>query len=251
MSWVSRAFILTLHCIEAERLQISSTPLVATTLASLDTTPFSSDMQSRSGARSQLPRSGERSEDDVSTLGQQETSSTMYQQLSPKRDTARHSHPNPPLTPDTLIPSAMPQPVINALLPSAPASPPTPAPSPTPHQRQEAWDRNVATGMEDGMLQNLLLVFSRLNTAGKESWLTSLVDTCDNHSLSFLHQLVSPKLKKDPFETLPNELCFKVRGKVVRVKSEGANNFFRSSNLWTIREHLYELLKYQGDGENF
>jgi F-box and WD-40 domain protein CDC4 len=53
-------------------------------------------------------------------------------------------------------------------------------------------------------------VFVRLGTTAKENWLRSFVDMCDNHSLSFLHHIVSPKLKKDPFHALPPEMCYKV-----------------------------------------
>jgi hypothetical protein len=127
----------------------------------------------------------------------------------PRKTSLRHSHPRPPPTPNTGLPSAMSQPGPNPLLPSAPASPPTPAPSPTPHQRASSWiEPNEA--IEDSILRDARLVFGRLDIASKESWLASIVDSCDNHLLSFLHQLVSPRLKKDPFRTLPNELCFKV-----------------------------------------
>ncbi|KAL8707110.1 MAG: hypothetical protein Q9220_007808 [cf. Caloplaca sp. 1 TL-2023] len=103
----------------------------------------------------------------------------------------------------------MPQPIPNPLLPSAPASPPTPAPSPTPHQRSAAWLEDHEE-LEDPRLRDARLVFSRLHLTAKEAWLTSLVDACDNQTLSFLHRLVSPKLKKDPFAVLPDELCLKV-----------------------------------------
>lgn len=46
--------------------------------------------------------------------------------------------------------------------------------------------------------------------ASKEAWLTSLVDICDNQTLGFLHRLVGPRLKKDPFKVLPDELCLRV-----------------------------------------
>lgn len=103
----------------------------------------------------------------------------------------------------------MPQAVPNPLLPSAPASPPTPAPSPTPHQRAPIW-HPASEDEEDPILRDARLVFGQLDTAAKESWLASIVDVCDNHSLSFLHHLISPKLKKDPFKVLPNEICFKI-----------------------------------------
>ena len=131
------------------------------------------------------------------------------QQSVRRKDPMRHSHPKPPLTPNTGIPSTMPQPMNNPLLPSAPASPPTPAPSPTPHQRTPVW-RNIAEDYEDPTMRDARLLFSKLNIRSKEAWLTAMVDTFDNHLLNYIHQLVSPRLKKDPFKTLPNELCFKV-----------------------------------------
>ncbi|KAL9613324.1 MAG: hypothetical protein Q9167_002146 [Letrouitia subvulpina] len=103
----------------------------------------------------------------------------------------------------------MPQVVSNPLLPSAPASPPTPAPSPTPQQRPPSW-REPNEGLEDPILRDARLIFNTLDIVAKEAWLTSLVDVCDNQTLSFLHHLVSPKLKKDPFSFLPDELCLRV-----------------------------------------
>lgn len=121
----------------------------------------------------------------------------------------QHSHPKPPLTPNTALPSSMPQPVPNPLLPSAPASPPTPAPSPTPHQRPTPW-HEASEDLENPILRDARLIFSNSDAAAKEAWLTSMVDLCDNQTLGFLHRLVSPKLKKDPFAVLPDELCLRV-----------------------------------------
>ena len=59
-------------------------------------------------------------------------------------------------------------------------------------------------------MRDARLLFGKLNVASKEAWLAAVVDTFDNHLLNYMHQLVSPRLKKDPFKTLPNELCFKV-----------------------------------------
>ena len=128
----------------------------------------------------------------------------------PSRRTDSIQHPKPPLTPNT---STMPQPMANPLLPSAPASPPTPAPSPTPHQRSPTlW---YLSGVEDAdevppVLEDARRAFMKLNVSVREQWLRALVDTCDNYTLSYLHQIVSPRLKKDPFNALPNELCWKV-----------------------------------------
>ena len=125
----------------------------------------------------------------------------------PSRRKDSMQHPKPPLTPNA---SSIPHGMTNPLLPSAPASPPTPAPSPTPHQRSpSSWSLTFDDG-EDAMLEEARFSFMKLDTRQKENWLRSLVDACDNHSLSFLHQIISPRLKKDPFRFLPNELCFRV-----------------------------------------
>lgn len=137
-------------------------------------------------------------------------SSVILGQRAPRRKASgQNVHPKPPLTPNTALPSTMPQPLPNPLLPSAPASPPTPAPSPTPQQRLTSW-LGAPEELEDPTLRDARFIFSSLDTASKEAWLTSLVDGCDNQTLSFLHRLVSPRLKKDPFRVLPDELCLRV-----------------------------------------
>lgn len=144
------------------------------------------------------------------------------QRSSGRKDSMQHSHPKPPLTPNTMLTSSMPQSIQNPLLPSAPASPPTPAPSPTPHQRAPTW-HTPSDDIEDPILRDARLVFSRLSISAKETWLASIVDACDNQTLSFLHHLVSPRLKKDPFRTLPNELCFKVCDDRLNQRCSGEN----------------------------
>lgn len=133
----------------------------------------------------------------------------LGQRSSRRKPSVQNVHPKPPLTPNTALPSAMPQAIPNPLLPSAPASPPTPAPSPTPQQRPASW-HDAREELEHPILRDARLIFSGLNTTAKEAWLTSLVDGCDSQTLSFLHRLVSPKLKKDPFAVLPDELCLRV-----------------------------------------
>lgn len=135
---------------------------------------------------------------------------TIGHRTSRRKDSLQH--PKPPLTPNTSVPSSMPQAIHNPLLPSAPASPPTPAPSPTPHQRAHMWHHSVEDD-EDPILRDARIVFTQLDTTAKERWLASIVDVCDNHLLSFLHHTISPRLKKDPFKVLPNEICFKVGAK--------------------------------------
>ena len=161
-------------------------------------------------------------------------------------------HPNPPLTPNAAPPPTMPQAISNPLLPSAPASPPTPAPSPTPHQRSATWHERYDE-IEDPILRDARFVFSSLDMASKEAWLTSLVDMCDNQTLGFLHRLVSPKLKKDPFKVLPDELCLRVglRLPLPRDRRHTTNHMRpRCSNTWMIRKLSCEPRLSLSAGEN-
>lgn len=93
-------------------------------------------------------------------------------------------------------------------LPSAPASPPTPAPSPTPYQRVPSW--TSAGENEDSFLRDTRVHFACLNSAERQRYLAELLNMCDSNLLSFVHHFVSPRLKKDPFEHLPDELCLRV-----------------------------------------
>lgn len=94
------------------------------------------------------------------------------------------------------------------LLPSAPASPPTPAPSPTPLQRAPSW--HTIEDEEDGFLLKARIHFSSLSAAQKQRFLVSILDLCDNQNLSFVNSYVGPRLRKDPFQVFPNELCLRV-----------------------------------------
>ena len=163
------------------------------------------------GNRTHLRQPSSDSDDELFVTNRLPQTATAIKQASRRKESTRHSHPRPPLTPNTTASTSMPQPIPNPLLPSAPASPPTPAPSPTPHQRAPTWG-HPTEDIEDSILRDARLVFNRLDVSSKESWLAAILDTCDNHLLSYVHQLVSPRLKKDPFRTLPNELCFKVDG---------------------------------------
>lgn len=114
------------------------------------------------------------------------------------------SHPRPLPTPTR----AMVSPLQN-LLPSAPASPPTPAPSPTPQiHRLPTW--STANENEDNFLRDARPHFSRLDSQERQRFLAEILNLCDSQQLSFVLNYVSPRLKKDPFGTLPNELCLRV-----------------------------------------
>ncbi|KAI9815497.1 MAG: hypothetical protein M1827_002631 [Pycnora praestabilis] len=124
--------------------------------------------------------------------------------LSRAKDTASQAHPRPLPTPNRPLAS----PILHNLIPSAPASPPTPAPSPTPHQRAPSW--STAGENEDAFLRDARSHFSRLDGAERQRYLAEILNLCDSQQLSFVHNFVSPRLKKDPFRSLPNELCLRV-----------------------------------------
>ncbi|QSS57264.1 F-box and WD repeat-containing protein [Histoplasma capsulatum var. duboisii H88] len=99
-------------------------------------------------------------------------------------------------------------PPFHNLHPSAPTSPPTPAPSPTPHQRAPSWQS--AGEDEDTFLRDARQHFSLLGRAEGQRFLAEILNLCDNQQLSFVYHFVSPRLKKDPFKVLPNELCLRI-----------------------------------------
>lgn len=49
-----------------------------------------------------------------------------------------------------------------------------------------------------------------MNEAEQQRLLGELLNMCNSHQLSFVAEFVSPRLKKDPFMTLPTELCLRI-----------------------------------------
>ncbi|KAI9782344.1 MAG: hypothetical protein M1839_005217 [Geoglossum umbratile] len=121
-----------------------------------------------------------------------------------RRSDSIHTRPHALPTPSRPIPTSIP----HNLLPSAPASPPTPAPSPTPHHRAPSWSN--ASENEDTFLKDARSHFSRLDSSERQRYLAEILNLCDSQQLIFVHDFVSPRLKKDPFRTLPTELCLRV-----------------------------------------
>jgi hypothetical protein len=140
-------------------------------------------------------------------------------------NTENYAHPRPLPTPGRSAASIPPN-----LLPSAPASPPTPAPSPGPHSRAPNW--TFAGENEVGFLRESTRYFEHLDSAQRERFLGELLNMCNNQQLVFVHNFVAPKLKKDPFLHLPNELCLRV-GRAISSVSFSTYHF-RYSLLLTI-----------------
>ncbi|KAI5304188.1 hypothetical protein KEM56_006756, partial [Ascosphaera pollenicola] len=120
---------------------------------------------------------------------------------------------------------------------AAPASPPTPAPSPTPiHRRpdlgftngdvsglpdflawqkpgmrQEMTDADEEADDMEAFIRSARSYFAGLcNVRDRRRFMAEMLELCDNQLLSFVSDFVSPRLKKDPFSMLPNELCLRV-----------------------------------------
>ena len=133
-----------------------------------------------------------------------------YSFCPPQLDTLRNGRPPRHSMPHTRgkRPSTSGKVVPLNILPSAPASPPTPAPSPTPYQRAPSW--TSAGENEDSFLRDARGHFKSLDSAERQRYLAELLNMCDSQLLSFVHSFVSPRLKKDPFDFLPDELCLRV-----------------------------------------
>lgn len=122
-----------------------------------------------------------------------------------KSGMSRPSAPRPIQMPGSPMASTIP----HNLLPSAPASPPTPAPSPTPTQRAPDW--STAEEHEESSVKHVRALFADMSGAEKQRLLAELLNLCDSQQLGFVQDFVSPRLKKDPFRCLPDELCLRVR----------------------------------------
>lgn len=169
------------------------------------------------------------------------SSSRLYvQRHSKPRDSISHALSRPPLPSSTAsmpipIPSN-PNVIPGNLLPSAPASPPTPAPSPTPGQRAPDWstasarediglpedemESEIGSGgtfrgsMRGGMglgYRHMRSMFAEMENEERKRMLAELLNMCDGKLLGFVAGFVAPRLKRDPFGVLPNELCLRVR----------------------------------------
>ncbi|KAF2100502.1 WD40 repeat-like protein, partial [Rhizodiscina lignyota] len=114
--------------------------------------------------------------------------------------------PRPIHTPSS--PNSMAASIPHNLPPSAPASPPTPAPSPTPLQRAPDW--STAAEHEDTNIRDVRALFVEMTDTEKQRLLAELLNMCNSQQLAFVQEFVSPRLKKDPFATFPDELCLRI-----------------------------------------
>lgn len=124
-------------------------------------------------------------------------------------------------------------------LPSAPASPPTPAPSPSPRRHAPDWStaavhedlgicedsdsddvgssstlhfKNGSRGSMGLGYRHMRSLFADMDNEERKRMLAELLNMCDGKLLGFVAGFVGPRLKRDPFGVLPNELCLRVSG---------------------------------------
>ncbi|KAL2264103.1 hypothetical protein VTK26DRAFT_2305 [Humicola hyalothermophila] len=90
----------------------------------------------------------------------------------------------------------------------SPPPPPTPAASPGPSRPATKWSSSEEG--EEAYLSGLRQYFMQCNGSQRTRLLADLLSLCTSQQLSFVHQFVSPLLKKDPFTTLPDELCLRI-----------------------------------------
>lgn len=112
--------------------------------------------------------------------------------------------PRGPPTPSMSTPAAD----FDQTLTGSPPPPPTPAASPGPTNAQPDW--SDAADDEDIFLAQCRQHFQTCSGPQRTRILADLLNLCTSQQLSFVHQFVSPLLKKDPFTSLPDELCLRI-----------------------------------------
>jgi F-box and WD-40 domain protein CDC4 len=116
------------------------------------------------------------------------------------------SRPRGPPTPNMTTPSADPDSPTHSS--HDPPPPPTPAASPGPDRVQPDW--SGAGDQEDFFLSQMRQHFKNSTHSERTRILGDLLNLCTSQQLSFVRQYVDPLLKKDPFTSLPNEICLRV-----------------------------------------
>lgn len=77
-----------------------------------------------------------------------------------------------------------------------------------------APDWSTAAEHEDGNVRQVRAVFAEMTDAEKQRLLAELLNLCNSQQLAFVQEFVSPRLKKDPFMTFPDEICLRVSSRL-------------------------------------
>lgn len=140
-----------------------------------------------------------------STLSEELVLDTASTMADPRLDKmAQPRHLRGPPTPSMSTPAAD----FDQQLTGSPPPPPTPAASPGPSHFQPDW--SDAADDEDFFLAKVRSHFKNCSGPQRTRILADLLNLCTSPQLSFVHQFVSPLLKKDPMTSLPDELCLRV-----------------------------------------
>ncbi|RDL37377.1 WD40 repeat-like protein [Venustampulla echinocandica] len=132
--------------------------------------------------------------------------STSHVRLPSRVEKIMQSRPRGPPTPNMTTPSADPDSPTHSS--HDPPPPPTPAASPGPDHPQPDW--SDAGDQEDLFLSKIRHYFKNRSPAERTRVLADLLNLCTSQQLSFVRQYVDPLLKKDPFTSLPNEICLRI-----------------------------------------
>lgn len=127
--------------------------------------------------------------------------------LPPHLNKLLQTRPQGPPTPNMMTPSADPDSPTQSSS-HDPPPPPTPAASPGPESGRPDW--SDANDQEDLFLSKLRGHFKDASGNERLRILADLLNLCTSGQLSAVRQYVDPLLKKDPFTSLPNELCLRV-----------------------------------------
>lgn len=152
------------------------------------------------------------------------------------------TRPRGPPTPNMMTPSADPDSPTQSS--HDPPPPPTPAASPGPDHAQPDW--SIAGEDEDHYLSDMRQRFNSSSHPERTRLLADLLNICTSRELSFVRQYIDPLLKKDPFISLPNEICLRVCFLFCRFKFFADRN--RSSHLSTTRKSSLEPPRCRNDG---
>jgi len=127
--------------------------------------------------------------------------------MPPRVEKVGNSRSRGPPTPNMSTPSAdLDSPTLSS---HDPPPPPTPAASPGPDQQSQP-DWSAAGDTEDFFLSQMRHHFINRTHSERTRILGDLLNLCTSQQLSFVRQFVDPLLKKDPFTSLPNEICLRV-----------------------------------------
>ncbi|KAK7990851.1 F-box and WD-40 domain-containing protein CDC4 [Apiospora arundinis] len=132
------------------------------------------------------------------------TTTTQGPIVNHRMDKMAQPRPRGPPTPSMSTPA----PDFDQQLTGSPPPPPTPAASPGPSHAQPDW--SDAAEDEDYFLAHVRKHFQNCSGPQRNRLLADLLNMCTTQQLSFAHQFVSPLLKKDPFTSLPDELCLRI-----------------------------------------